>query len=155
MTLWIYINRKNGCEGKIFRNSSNMARIGTKLCQNAFQTIPDVSFFDAPPKTKSAKNLERKFRFSAIWREFWRATAERTSKSTSTSNFALDRLILRSVRPKNVTLIIFRPYKSFFPRMPARTPNTFSVRDSFPRPQISSDYPFPEFEFEFGFEIKI
>ena len=25
---------------------SNMARIGTKLCQNAFQTIPNVSFFD-------------------------------------------------------------------------------------------------------------
>ena len=25
---------------------SNMAPIGTKLCQNAFQTIPDISFFD-------------------------------------------------------------------------------------------------------------
>ena len=32
---------------KIFGNVSNMARIGTKLRQNAFQTISDVSFFDA------------------------------------------------------------------------------------------------------------
>ena len=30
---------------KIFRNSSNMARITAKLCQNAFRTIPEISFF--------------------------------------------------------------------------------------------------------------
>ena len=28
-------------------DAPNMAPIGPKLCQNAFQTIPDVSFFDA------------------------------------------------------------------------------------------------------------
>ena len=27
-----------------------MALIGLKLCQNAFQTIPDISFFDAEKK---------------------------------------------------------------------------------------------------------
>ena len=48
------------------------------------------------------KVFRRKIRFSLIWRGFWRATAERTSKSASTSNFALDRLILRSVRRKNL-----------------------------------------------------
>ena len=26
----------------------NKAPIGVKLCQNAFQTIPNISFFDAP-----------------------------------------------------------------------------------------------------------
>ena len=30
--------------------SSNMAPIGLKLCQNAFQTIPDISFFNAGHK---------------------------------------------------------------------------------------------------------
>ena len=29
-----------------------MAPIRLKLCQNAFQTIPDISFFDAGPKNK-------------------------------------------------------------------------------------------------------
>ena len=52
-------------------------------------------------KIFSAKFSDQKFRFSLIWRGFGRSTAERTSKSASTSNFALDRLILRSVRPKN------------------------------------------------------
>ena len=48
-----------------------------------------------------AKILDQKFRFSSIWRGFGGATAERTSKSASTSNFALDTVIERSVRPKN------------------------------------------------------
>ena len=42
------------------------------------------------------------FHFLQIWCGFWGATAERTSKSDSSSNFALDRLIQRSVRPKNL-----------------------------------------------------
>ena len=78
-----------------------MAAFGLKLWENAFQTIPDISFFDAK-KIFSAKFSDQKFRFSLIWRGFGRSTAERTSKSASTSNFALDRLILRSVRPKNL-----------------------------------------------------
>ena len=57
--------------------------------------------FDAK-KTFSAKILDRKFRFSSIWRGFRGSTAERTSKSASSSNFALDRLIQRSVSPKNL-----------------------------------------------------
>ena len=85
---------------KFFRNSSNMARIGTKLCQNAFRTILNVWSFHAE-NFFSAKFSDQNFRFSLIWRGFGRSTAERTSKSASTSNFALDRLILRSVRPKN------------------------------------------------------
>ncbi len=56
------LSRKNGCEGKIFRNSSNMARIGAKLRKNAFQPIPDVSFFDVEKKF-SSKMLDRKFVF--------------------------------------------------------------------------------------------
>ena len=32
-----------------------MALIGSKLCQNAFQVIPDVSFFDAGNKKKQKK----------------------------------------------------------------------------------------------------
>ena len=36
--------------GELFRNCSNMALIGAKICQNAFQTIPNVSFFDATEK---------------------------------------------------------------------------------------------------------
>ena len=31
---------------------SNMDPIGLKLCQNAFQKIPDISFFDAETKNK-------------------------------------------------------------------------------------------------------
>ena len=96
---------KNDDRWKIFRNSSNMGRIGTKLCQNAFQTIPDVLFFDAK-KIFPAKFSDEKFRFWQIWRGFWRATAKRTSKSSSTSNFAQDRLILRSVRPNVVKNMI-------------------------------------------------
>ena len=42
-----------GDQVKIFRNSSNMAPIGAKLCQNAFQTIPDLSFFDAEKKIET------------------------------------------------------------------------------------------------------
>ena len=78
-----------------------MARIDAKLCQNAFQTIPDVSFFDAK-KNLSAKILDRKFCFLPFWRDFGGATNFWTSKSASSSNFALDRIIQRSVRPKNI-----------------------------------------------------
>ena len=42
-----------------------MARIGAKRCQNAFQTIPDVSFFDARKKF-AAKFSDRKLPFSFI-----------------------------------------------------------------------------------------
>ena len=37
-----------------------MAPIGAKLCQNAFQAIPDVSFFEAG-KTKKIANFEGPF----------------------------------------------------------------------------------------------
>ena len=36
---------------------SNMAPISLKLCQNAFQTIPDISFFDAGHKKKNCQTL--------------------------------------------------------------------------------------------------
>ena len=105
--------RQHGCLGLIsvvcgtgvvetgVEKSSNMARIGAKLCQNAFRTIPNISFFDAEKKIP-AKILDRKIRFSTIWCGFGRATAERTSKSASSSNFALERLIERLVRPKSL-----------------------------------------------------
>ena len=71
-----------------------------KLCQNAFQTISDVSFFNA--KKYSAQISDRNSCFSLIWHGFWQATTERMSNSASSSNFAVDRLIQRSVRPKNL-----------------------------------------------------
>ena len=83
-----------------------MARIAAKLCENAFQTIPDVSFFDAN-NFFSTKFADRKFCFLLIWCGFQGSTAERTSKPVSASNFALDRLILRSVRPKNYENCVF------------------------------------------------
>ena len=110
--------RTPGC-GK----SSNMARIGTKLSQNAFQTIPDVSFFDAE-KNFLTKISDRNFRFLLIWPGFWRATAKRTSKSASGSIFALDRLILRSVRPNIVKNTMFED----FPNPGVRNPGPVSDR---------------------------
>ena len=77
--------------------SSNFAPIGFKLRQNAFRTIPGVSFFDGD-FVFSATNLDRNFSFSLFWPGFGGATA--TSKSDSASNVALDTSILRSVRPK-------------------------------------------------------
>ena len=38
---------------------SNMAPIGVKLWENAFQTIPDISFFD--PEKKMVKFFDEKF----------------------------------------------------------------------------------------------
>ena len=84
----------------IFGESSNMARIGTKLCQNAFQTIPNVSFFHA--EKKFGEIFDQKCQFLLIWHGFGAPTAERTSKSACSSNFALERLIQRCVRPKNL-----------------------------------------------------
>jgi len=49
-----------------------MARIGTKLCQNAFQTIPDVLSFEAK-KLFFDKNLESKILFFANLAWFWRS----------------------------------------------------------------------------------
>ena len=80
---------------------SNLAPIGAKLRQRAFRTICNFRFFDAE-KVFSAKFSNRKVSFSSIWLGFGGPTAERTSKSTSSSNFAPDRLILRSVRQKIV-----------------------------------------------------
>ena len=78
---------------------SNLARIGAKICQNAFRTIPEISFFDAE-KFFFAKFSDRKNYFSQILRGFGRRTAKWTSPSARASNFALDALILRSVWPK-------------------------------------------------------
>ena len=37
------------------KNSDGKAPIGTKFCQNAFRTIPDISFFDAENQKKNAE----------------------------------------------------------------------------------------------------
>ena len=86
---------------KIFRNSLNMARIGAKLCQNAFQTIPDISLFDAQ-NFRSAKFSDIFLCVSQILVGFGGRRVKRTSKSNASSNFALDLLIQRSVRPENL-----------------------------------------------------
>ncbi len=48
--------------------------MGAKLCQTAFQMIPDVSFFDAG-KLCSTNISDRKFQFSLMWRGFGGAFA--------------------------------------------------------------------------------
>ena len=45
-------------ESRLIQNNSNKARITAKLCQNAFQTIPDISFFD---QNNFCRNFERPF----------------------------------------------------------------------------------------------
>ena len=68
---------------------SNLARIGAKICENAFRTIPNILFFDAEKKF-FAKFLDRKFFASLILQGFGRRTTKRTSPSARASNFALD-----------------------------------------------------------------
>ena len=78
---------------------SNLARIGAKICENAFRTISEILFFD-PEKIAFEKFSHRNNYFSQILRGFGRRTAKRTAPSARASNFVLDTLILRSVRPK-------------------------------------------------------
>ena len=78
---------------------SNMAPIGAKLCQNAFQTIPVKSIFGRK------KIVQRKFSvsdntFCLVRSNFGGRTGKRTSKSNSSQFFALDGPILMSVQPK-------------------------------------------------------
>ena len=54
-------------------------------------------------RVSKAKHSDGKFCFLPIWRGFGRAATKWTSKSSSASNFAQDRLILRCVRPKIMT----------------------------------------------------
>ena len=78
---------------------SNLARIGAKICQNAFRTIPKILFFDAK-KIFFAKIFGSKILFSQILRGFGRRTAKRTAPSARASNFALDVFLPRSVQPE-------------------------------------------------------
>ena len=55
---------------------SKMAPFGFKLWQNAFQTIPDISFFDSETNTKSAKFLDRENQFSDVLARFLRSYGE-------------------------------------------------------------------------------
>ena len=64
-----------------------------KLCQNVFQTIPFVSFSTA---TKIFGEFFRQEK--TIWSGFGWATVKWMSKSSCASNFAPDRLLLRSLR---------------------------------------------------------
>ena len=60
-----------------------MAPIGLKLCQNAFYTIPNISFFDAPQKigeifgskkkNRTEKKIGSKKQFFAILARFVRS----------------------------------------------------------------------------------
>ena len=84
-------------------------RFPVKLGSDRRETLPErVSsdfgrvIFRRQKKNFGAKISDENFCFLPIWRGFWRATAKRTSKSASGSNFAPDRLILRSVRPNIV-----------------------------------------------------
>ena len=52
-----------------------MAPFGLKLCQNAFQTIPDISFFDAE-KNKIGDFFGTKHLFFTIFTWFLRSYAQ-------------------------------------------------------------------------------
>ena len=59
---------------------SNIAPIGAKLCQNAFQVIPDISFFDAQKKFRHKFLAETFFvdtpkKFFSTKCLFWRSCA--------------------------------------------------------------------------------
>ena len=62
-----YVLRQGPVRRKIFSKlrtavyPPNMAPIGAKLCQNAFQVIPDISFFDAHKHFWRQKFLSEKF----------------------------------------------------------------------------------------------
>ena len=56
---------------------SNIARTAAKLCQNAFQTIPNISFFDSR-KTNRRKFQSENVVCSAFWLGFGGPMAKRT-----------------------------------------------------------------------------
>lgn len=72
----------------LFRSSSNMIRIGAKLCQNAFWAIPDVSSFDAE-ETCFGANFGSEMSFWLIRCGCRGAVAEQTS------NQLLHRILLQ------------------------------------------------------------
>ena len=76
---------------------SNLAPIGAKLRQRAFQTICKFRFFDVE-KCFSQKNSDFVFGFSLFSADFRGARLFLTSKSSSSRNFASDGQISRSVR---------------------------------------------------------
>ena len=80
---------------------SNMAPITTKLCQNAFQTIPVKSIF-GEKKVFSPRFFGLGNRFAPFWTNFGGSTEKRTSTANSSQFFALDAPIMSSVRPKIV-----------------------------------------------------
>ena len=81
--------------------ASNMAPIGTKLCQNVFQTIPVNSIF-GQKHFCFAKIFRPRNRFTPFWLSFGGSTDKRTSTATSSQCFALDVLLISFVRPKLV-----------------------------------------------------
>ena len=74
------------------------------------------TFHCSTPKNFVRRTFWIIFFFSLIWRDFGGATAERTSKLASSSNFALDGLIHRSVCKKNLGFDeLVRSLKIFHP----------------------------------------
>ena len=79
-----------------------MAPIGLKLCQNAFQTIPDISFFDAEKKNREF--FERK---NSVFRKFGQVFEELRPNGLQIrigQNCAPDRHLLRFVRQKTIKI---------------------------------------------------
>ena len=81
------------------RNFLTWARIGTRLCQNAFQTIPVKSIFDEK-KFVSPRFFGLGNHFWSFWAGFGSSSQKWTSSSTSSQFFALDGPIMSSVGPK-------------------------------------------------------
>ena len=77
---FIFPRRKIFSKPRTAVSPPNMAPIGAKLCQNAFQVIPDISFFDAHKHFWRQKILsEKKFvntpKFFSAKCLFWRSCA--------------------------------------------------------------------------------
>ena len=68
---FIFQRRKNFSKLRTAVYPPNMAPIGAKLCQNAFQVIPDISFFDA--KKKFDKIFWSRQSCFAFLSQFWRS----------------------------------------------------------------------------------
>ena len=89
-----------GVDWPIWRRLADLASIGRFKKGFACPSKKKMKFSAFWTTANFREIFERKFRFLQISRGFWRAIPKRTSKSTSTSNFAQDRLFLRLVPPK-------------------------------------------------------
>ena len=79
-----------------------MAPFGLKLWENAFQTIPNISFFDVEKKIRAEKIFGVAHRFLDVFVKISRSYDEMDLIIDCSQKFALDTPFLRSVRPQKL-----------------------------------------------------